>query len=321
MSNPSDSTMWTSLLHAGLAGSFLRLPYVPPSSLALRSHAAKAAIYGIPFDGTTISRTGSNYGPRGIRQASLMSLPYHAMFDFDLVEALSPVDCGDCDVVLGDTAATFERAQRDIGEIIAAGALPVVLGGEHSVTIPAARAVCDHFADPGFILIDNHLDTAMDVGGVKLTHCGPVTRAIEAGFDPAKTVLVGIAGWLNPRGELAYCREQGITVIWLEEIWEHGTAWAVGRALEVAGSARDGVYLSFDIDALDLAFAPGTCVPTSVGLTSREAIELVRGICRPGLIGVDVVEVAPTLDPTVSTCVMAGRVAMEAMAFHAGCGR
>jgi agmatinase len=312
--------MWSSLLHAGLIGSFMRLPYVKPHTENLRSADARAAIYGIPFDATNISRTGANYGPRGIREVSCQFLPYNATLDFDLIDALNPVDCGDCDIALANPQKTFARAQGDIGAILDAGALPVTLGGDHSVTIPAVRAVRERLADPGLVLVDMHLDTAQDVGGEELNHCCPITRAVDAGFDPAKIALVGISGWMNPRSELAYCRERGITIIWLEEIWEHGTAWAVDRALEVAG-AGDGTYLSFDVDSLDAAHAPGTCCPSPGGLTTREAIEIVRGVSRNGLAGVDVVEAAPSLDGTPTTSLIAGRVAIEAMAFHAGAGR
>jgi guanidinobutyrase len=316
----TDSTMWTGLLHGGLAGTFLRVPFVPPQADAIRESGARAAIYGLPFDGTNISRTGANGGPRQMRDVSCMTTTYHAMFDFDLVEESRLVDCGDCSVVLGRADKTFERAQADISQIVAGGAMPVVLGGEHSVTIPAVNAIREHVADPGLVLIDTHLDTAQDVGGELLTHCAPISRAVDAGFDPRKMALIGISGWLNPRAELDYCRERGITVIWLEEIWEHGTRWAVDKALEVAG-AGDGVYLSFDIDSLDAAHAVGTCCPTPGGLTSREAIELTRGVAAGGLIGVDVVEIAPTLDPTPASALMGNRIAMEAIAFANGCGQ
>ena len=159
-----DPTMWTSLLHAGLAGSFMGFPHVPAEAGPLQSHGARAAIYGIPFDATNISRTGANYGPRGIREVSCQFLTYNAMLDFDLAEALSPVDCGDCDIALANPETTFARAQHDLGEILAAGALPVTFGGDHSVTIPAVRAVRGHAADPGLVLVDTHLDTAVDVG-------------------------------------------------------------------------------------------------------------------------------------------------------------
>jgi agmatinase len=313
-----DSTMWTSLLHAGLAGSFLKLPHVPPNAGELRRHGAGAAIYGMPWDSTSISRTGANYGPRGIREISGQFLTYNATWDFDLVDALNPVDCGDCDVVLANAAKTFERAERDIAEILAAGAIPATLGGDHSITIPAVRAVRAKVSNPGLVLIDTHLDTALDVGGEELNHCCPITRAVDTGFDPTKIVLVAISGWMNPRTELRYCREHGITVIWLEEIWERGVKDTVERALDVAGRDTDGVYLSVDVDALDAAYAPGTCVPTPGGLTNRELLELVRGVAGHGLVGVDVVEAAPSLEATSATAGIAGRVIMDALAVHAG---
>ncbi len=314
----ADTTMWTSLLHAGLAGSFLRLPHIPPDAEALTAHGARAAIYGIPWDSTSISRTGANYGPRGIREISSLFLTFNATWDFDLVEALNPVDCGDCDVVLANAARTFERAEADIGAMLTAGALPATIGGDHSVTIPAVRAVSKHVSDPGLVLIDTHLDTAQDVGGEELNHCCPITRAVDAGFDPKKMALLAISGWMNPRTELRYCRERGITVVWLEDIWEKGVAAAVDTALEVAGQGSDGIYLSVDVDSLDAAHAPGTCVPTPGGLTSRELLELVRGVSRNGLVGVDVVETAPSLDSSSATAAIAGRVLMDALAAHAG---
>jgi guanidinobutyrase len=313
----ADPTMWSSLLHAGLAGSFQRFPHVAADAEALREAGAGAAVYGIPFDSTNISRTGANYGPRGMREVSVQLLTYNATFDFDVAEALAPVDCGDCAVIPGDPARTFERAQADIGAILSASALPVILGGEHSITIPAVRAIREHASDPGLVLIDMHLDTAQDVGGEPLSHCCPITRAVDAGFDPEKIVLVGISGWMNPRSELDFCRRHGITVIWLEDIWELGTAQVAERARKIAG-AGDGVYLSFDVDSLDAAHAPGTCCPSPGGLSSREAIDLVRRVSAGGLLGVDVVEVAPSLDGTPTTALIGCRVAVEAMAFHAG---
>lgn len=313
-----DPTMWTSLLHAGLAGSFLKLPHVAADVAALRGHGARAAIYGIPWDSTSISRTGANYGPRGIREISGQFLTYNATWDFDIVEALNPVDCGDCDVILANAEKTFANGERDIGQILEAGAIPATLGGDHSVTIPAVRAVRMHVANPGLVLIDTHLDTAQDVGGELLNHCCPITRAVDAGFDPKHIALLAISGWMNPRTELRYCRELGITVVWLEDIWERGVPAAIEKALEVAGSGTDGIYLSVDVDALDAAYAPGTCVPTPGGLTSREMLELVRGISRHGLVGMDVVETAPSLEATSATAAIAGRVVMDALAAHAG---
>lgn len=322
MANPAqvDPTMWTGLLHAGLAGSFMGLPHIEPREAELRASSVGAAIYGIPFDSGSIGRSGANYGPRGIRNVSYHFMPYSATFDFDFGEALHPCDCGDCEVVPGNAELTFKRAQADLAQILAAGALPVTLGGDHGITIPAVRAVREHVSDPGLVLFDTHLDTAREVAGETLNHCCPIARAVEAGFDPAKIVLMGISGWMNPRSELDYCRENGIAVIWVEEIWERGTAWAIARAREISRAAADGVYVTFDIDCLDAAHAPATCTPTFGGLSSREGIELVRGISDGGLLGLDIVETAPTLESNPVTALMAGRIVVEAMAFHAGAG-
>lgn len=314
----SNDLMWSSLLHGGLAGSFMGLPVVPPRTEALRQAGAGAAFYGIPWDSTSISRTGANYGPRGMREVSCQFLPYSASLDFDLVASLAPVDCGDASVVLANAEKTFAAAQADLEQIVAAGAVPTVLGGDHSVSIPALRAIRAQHERPGLVLIDSHLDTATEVGGETLNHCCPISRAVDAGFDPADIVLVGINGWLNPPAELAFAREHEIAVIWLEEIWEQGTAAVVERALEIAGGRSDGIYLTFDVDSLDAAYAPGTCVPTPGGLSAREAIELVRGVAAGGLLGFDVVEVAPSLDSTSATAALACRLALEALAFHAG---
>jgi len=320
MANPAqlDPTMWSGPLHAGLASSFAGLPLAPPDTAALRAQQAGAAIYGLPFDAGSVGRPGASHGPRAIREISYHHLTYYATLDFDLAAALRPVDCGNCPIVPGNAERTFAQAQVDLGQILAAGALPVLLGGDHSVTIPAVRAVREQLADPGLVLLDTHLDTARHVAGEELNHCCPIARAVDAGFDPAKIVLVGISGWMNPRSELEYCREHGIAVIWLEQIWEYGTAWAVARAREISRAADDGVYMSIDIDCLDSAHAPGTCTPTPGGLSIREALELVRGIARGGLAGVDVVETAPTLETTPATALTAGRFALEAMAYHAG---
>ena len=310
--------MWNSVLHAGLAGTFLRLPYVPPQAEQLRAREAKAAIYGIPWDSMAVGRSGASYGPRGIREiASTQFLSYNAVWDFDLVDALAPVDCGDAPVIPGNPERSFDVAQAAIGEILSGGAVPVILGGDHSVTIPAVRAVAEHVDGAGLVLIDTHLDTALDVGGEQLSNCCPITRAIDAGFAPERTVLIGMSGWMNPRSEIEYCREHGITVIWLEEVWSDGVAATLDRALAIAGGGS-GLYLTVDVDSLDAAYAPGTSVPTPGGLTARELLELVRGLAGAGLAGFDVVETAPSLESTSATAGIATRIVMDGLAAHAG---
>jgi agmatinase len=310
-------TMWNSVLFHGLAGTFLRAPHVPPEAEAIRESRAGAAIYGMPWDSMAVTRSGASYGPRAIREATTLFLPYNATWDFDIQASLGLVDLGDCLTVVGNPEKTFERAQAELAQVLEAGAIPVVLGGDHSVTIPAVRAVADVRPGAGLVLIDAHLDTATDVGGEILSNCCPVSRAIDAGFDPRKTVLVGIGGWMNPREELEYCREHGITVIWLDDVWRMGTAAVVERVLEIAGG-DDGLYLTVDVDAMDGAFGPGTSTPGPSGLTSREMLEIVRGVSAGGLLGLDVVETAPSLEHGERTANMAARIAIDALAAHCG---
>jgi agmatinase len=316
--NSFDETMWTGLLHGGLGGTFMGVPRVELNREAIAASGAKAVIYGFPFDGTTISRSGANYGPRAIREISVQFTNYQATFDFDLFKHLPMADGGDCHVALGNTPKTFARVEADIAEIVAGGAIPVVFGGDHSVSIPVGKAAKKPNTNPGWVQFDTHLDAAPDVGGEELNHCCTITRAVDNGYSPEKMVLVGISGWMNPKTEVKYCRDHGIRVIWLEDIWEHGTLWAAEQILERAGG-DDGFYLTFDVDALDAAHAPGTCAPTPGGMTMREAIEIVRGISSGGLIGLDIAEPAPSLDHSTRTQLMAGRIALEALAFHAGC--
>lgn len=267
---------------------------------------------------TAIGRTGSSYGPRGIRQVSYEFLTYNATFDFDLLTA-NPVDTGDVLVTPANTSKTMAEAQRVISEIISGGALPVGFGGDHSNTIPAVRAVREHYEKPGLAFIDSHLDTAEAVGGETENHCCPVARAVDAGFPPDKMVLIGMTGWENPRSEVEYCRAHGIQVYWCEDVWEKGTRWVIDRAVEIAGDGTDGIYMSVDIDGLDGAFAPATSVPGYGALTAREAIELVRGISAVGLLGFDVPEVAPSLDSsTTRTAGIAGKLCLDAIACHFG---
>jgi agmatinase len=307
-----DDTMWNGLLHSGVAGTFLRAPHVPPLNAALVQSKATAAILGFPWDSTTISRTGSNLGPRAIRAASSQFLSYTLPRDLDLRDIVSLVDCGDVPVVPGDLVGTMNAAEAAVGEILDAGAMPIILGGEHSVTIAGVRAFARRHPGAGLLLIDSHLDTADNVGGVTLSHCSPIARAIEAGFDPKKTVIVGPSGWLNPKSEYQYCLDHGISVIWLEDILADGLAATRAKIRSILAPATE-IYLTVDIDALDLSQAPGTCVPTAGGMMLRELMAILHGLAGLTVNAADVVEVAPALDPAGSTQMVAARIVLETL--------
>jgi agmatinase len=266
-----------------------------------------------------ISRTGTNYGPRALREASEMFSFYNANLDLDLRDGLTMVDCGDVAVTPGGPAISMERGEAMIAEVLAAGALPMMLGGDHSVTIAGVRAFAKARRRPGLILIDQHLDTAMEVGGEPLSHCCPITRAVDAGFDPACIAMIGIGGWMNPKSELQYVREKGIAVFPVEQVEAEGAEAVARKAVAVASKGTDGVYLTVDIDAIDAAYAPGTGVPTPGGLTSREALAIMRTIGAEADVGaIDLVEVSPSWDHDGITSRLGVRLLLDFLGARAG---
>jgi arginase family enzyme len=263
---------FSGLLHAGTGGTFMRLPFVPPKTDILEANNVSAAFVGFPWDSMCISRTGTNYGPRAVREASDQFTFFNANRNVDLRQSYSFADCGDVPVIPGSAVATMARAETIISTILSAGAMPITVGGDHSITIAGVRAFRKTYHNPGLILVDSHLDTADDVGGEPLNHACPIARAVDSGFDPTKIVIVGYNG--------------------------NGT---------------DSVYLTFDIDAIDGAYAPGTGVPAPGGLTSREAIALVSELSKVGLGAMDIVEVSPPYDHDGITSRLAMQIILEAL--------
>lgn len=308
---------FSGLLHAGTGGSFLRTPRLPADAAAIRAAGVTAAVLGFPWDAMCISRTGTNYGPRAIREASDQFSFFNANRGIDLQDHYTFADCGDVPVVPGSAVRTMDMAERMVSAVLEGGAMPITLGGDHSITIACVRAFRKRYANPGLILVDSHFDTAEDVGGEPLSHCCPITRAVDAGFDPAKIVIIGTNGWMNPRNELDYIRRKGITLMPIEDIIEKGPVAVAREAAAIAGNGTDSVYLTFDIDAIDGAYAPGTGVPAPGGMTSREAIALVAELAKVGIGGMDLVEVSPPYDHDGITSRLAVQLILEALAGNA----
>ncbi|PKP85729.1 MAG: agmatinase [Alphaproteobacteria bacterium HGW-Alphaproteobacteria-2] len=304
---------FSGLLHAGTGGSFMRLPRLPADAKALKDAKVTAAILGFPWDAMCISRTGTNMGPKAIRDASDQFSFFNANLGLDLSDHYTFADCGDVPVVPGGAVKTMKLAEDMVNEIMAGGAMPITLGGDHSITIACVRAFAKHVKKPGLILVDSHFDTALEVGGEELSHCCPITRAVDAGFDPRNIVIIGTNGWMNPRNELDYIREKGITLMPLETIIDKGPVAVAREAAEIAGTGTDSVYLTFDIDAIDGAYAPGTGVPAPGGMTSREAIALIRELAKVGIGGLDLVEVSPSYDHDGITSRLAVQLILEAL--------
>ncbi|ACL62408.1 agmatinase [Methylobacterium nodulans] len=292
---------------AGLA-SLMRLPVLTPKEAV--AEPIDIGLFGIPFDSATTNRPGARLGPRGVReQSALMRLVNHAT-GVCPYELCACADLGDVPVNPADVVDTLARIEAFTAPLHAAGLTLLAIGGDHLVTYPLLRTL-GRDAPVGLIHIDAHSDTTDSYfGGAKLTHGTPFRRAIEDGvLDPKRSVQIGIRGTLYARDERRWALDQGIRIIEMERVIAQGLPAVVTEARAVVGAGP--TYLSFDIDSIDPAFAPGTGTPEIGGFTSREALFLVRGLRGLDLVGADVVEVAPPLDPSGTTALVGATFAFE----------
>ncbi|HLV06108.1 MAG TPA: agmatinase [Croceibacterium sp.] len=257
----------------------------------------QVALLGVPMDLGVTNRPGSRFGPRALRAIERIG-PYNHVLDCAPVFELKVADIGDVPFA---SRYRLEQSHADIEahvrKIVEAGVLPVSVGGDHSITHPILKAI-GRDRPVGMIHIDAHCDTGGAFDQTKFHHGGPFRNAVLDGvLDPTRTIQIGIRGPAEYLWEFSY--ESGMTVIHAEEISAMGIPAIIQKALEVVGDGP--TYLSFDIDSLDPAFAPGTGTPEVGGLTTREALELLRGLKGVNLVGGDVVEVAPQYDATTNT--------------------
>lgn len=286
---------------------FMRLPYLP---LERAPGEIDIALLGIPFDGATTNRPGTRLGPRQVREASSLM---RFVNDGTLVapyELCACADVGDLPVNPVDIGDTLSWIEERISFLHGAGVTPLSIGGDHLISYPILRAL-GRDEPVGLIHVDAHSDTG-DVyfGGQKLTHGTPFRRAIEDGvLDPKRVVQIGIRGTMYAADERDWALSQGIRIIDMQEVIGRGVPHAIAEARKVVGQGR--TYFTFDIDSIDPAYAPGTGTPEIGGFTSREALQLVRGLRHLDLIGADMVEVSPPYDPTGGTALVGATIAFE----------
>ncbi len=292
--------------YAGVA-SFMRLPVLAPSAAA---GEIDIGLVGIPFDGATTNRPGARLGPRAVREASTGTRQFNPATGVAPYALAACADLGDVPVNPLDAADTCRRIEAFHGGLRAGGVVPLSIGGDHLVTYPILRALADG-RPLGLVHIDAHSDTDDgQYGGMRLTHGTPFRRAVEDGvLDPRRTVQIGIRGSLDAADERDWACAQGIRILTMEETLARGLPEIVAEARAIVGEVP--AYLSFDIDSLDPAYAPGTGTPEMGGFTAREALYLVRGMQGLDLVGADLVEVAPPLDPTGVTALAGGTLAFE----------
>ena len=293
--------------YAGLL-TYGTLPYTQdPAEL----EGIDVAIVGAPTDDLVSDRPGARFGPRAIRAASCPSGP-HLEASVDAMAELRMVDYGDAAVVPADPVRTHEAIERTVGEVLAAGAIPIVLGGDHSIAEPDIRACAGRYRPLGLVHFDTHTDTGTEVFGVEVSHGTPMYRLVEQGHvDPSRYVQIGLRGyWPGPQ-EFAWQQERGITSFFMHDVRELGIKAVVDRALEIVGEGP--AYATVDVDVLDPAFAPGTGTPEPGGMTSADLLWACRTLAeRLELVGAEVVEVIPTAVGSADvTALVADRIVRE----------
>ena len=301
--------------------SFLSAPHVPVDRLA--GSGARAALLGFPFDGANaaIERPGSANGPRGLRIASNMCFPWSFEWDVDLFEAYGLVDCGDAPLAIGNVERTHELVQAALEAILAAGAIPVAIGGDHSLCIPGARALSRALGPDkrmGYLQIDAHLDAGDEIGGERQTNCNGLIRATELpNLSVENMAVIGIRGTINVRDWWDAVRERDIPVVPMSTLRREGVEQTVSGVLDRVWDGVDAVYVTFDTDSIDSAFAPGTTGPEPGGFTSHEIIRIGQMIGERGLTAVDNVELCPVYDPSGITARLVWEVISQMLYAHA----
>ena len=279
---------------------FLGAPFIEARLESLKMHGARAALLGIPYDMGGIYRTGTAAGPRGLRDASRQYGGYFFDDDVDLLETYRLVDCGDPPMVPANPQKCRAATKAAAKEIIRSGAIGIFIGGDHSIPIPLGEALSEETVGKiGYIVFDANMDAEEEVDGELNSNWSEVCRLTELpNIDPHNMVLIGIRGSLNTRRQTDYLRQRGVRVIGMREVIERGITEVMTEALALAGRGTNALYVSFDTDGIDAAYAPGTSGPEPGGLTAREILTAARMIGRHGLTMFDIVEYCPAYDPS-----------------------
>ena len=285
---------------------FMRLPHVPLEQAA----DIDIGLIGIPWDAGTTNRPGARFGPRQVREMSALMREVHPVSHIKPYVLANCADLGDVEVHPIDLMESLAQIEQFHGEVHAHGIVPLSVGGDHLLTLPVMRGICREGA-VGMVHIDAHTDTNdLSWGTQKFTHGTPFRRAIEENLlDPKRTVQIAIRGTQYSETDLDWGRQQGIRIITIEDFHALGLEGVLAAARQAVGDGP--TYLSFDVDSLDPAFAPGTGTPEVGGLTTIEAQRLLRGLRGIDFVAADVVEVSPPFDPSGNTALVAASMMFE----------
>ncbi len=269
-----------------------------------------ACFVGVPFDLGTSNRSGARFGPRQIRAESALLRPYNMATRAAPFDSLQIADIGDVAINAFNLPDSIARIESAFERIVTERCRPITLGGDHTITLPILRALRRRYGPLGLVHVDAHADVNDSMFGEKIAHGTPFRRAVEEGLiDGRRVVQIGLRGTGYQADDFDWCRRQGFRVVQAEACWHRSLAPLMA---EVAQALRGGpVYLSFDIDGLDPAFAPGTGTPEIGGLSTAQGLEIVRGLRGLDLVGADLVEVAPPYDPLGTTALVGANLAYE----------
>jgi agmatinase len=295
--------------YAGLL-TYAGLPYTQdPAELV----GMDVAIVGAPVDDLTSDRPGTRFGPRAIRTAGCPPGP-HLEARVDALDVLRVVDFGDAPVVPSDPLGNHAAIERTVGRVVAAGAIPIVLGGDHSIAEPNVKAVAAVHGPVALVHFDSHADTGEEVFGVEISHGTPMYRLVRDGHvEGSRYVQIGLRGYWPGEKEFAWQAEHGITSFFMHDLRDRGIRAIVAETVAIVGEGP--VFLTVDVDVLDPAFAPGTGTPEPGGMTSADLLWACRELAsRLQIVGMDVVEVIPTGVASADvTALVAERIVREAL--------
>jgi agmatinase len=268
------------------------------------------AVMGVPFDTGSSLLVGSRFGPEAIRSASVILKPCNYFHEVTIFDFLSGVDYGDLPVVPGYHKESNVSIKDALLPVIKRGVTPILLGGDHSITLPELQAIHQVHGPVGLIHFDSHSDTNDQYYGQSLNHGTPFRRAVEEGLlDVGRSIQVGLRGTLYREDDLDESRDLGFDIVNAVEAHEMGMKALAEKIKQRAGQGP--VFVTFDIDFVDPAFAPGTGTREVGGFTSAQTLEVIRGLTGLDFVGFDVVEVLPAIDPSGITALLAANIAYE----------
>jgi guanidinobutyrase len=311
LNQPNQPLSGNDMPRFGGIATMMRLPH------ATSTHGLDACFVGVPLDIGTSNRSGARFGPRQIRTESVLLRPYNMATRAAPFDSLQVADIGDVATNPYDLKDSMRLIEAAYDEIIADGCRPITLGGDHTIAWPILRALHKKYGQVAVVHIDAHADVNDTMFGEKIAHGTPFRRAVEDGLLQCdKVTQIGLRGTGYHADDFDWCRAQGFTVVQAEACWNKSLAPLMEQVRERVGTTP--VYLSFDIDGLDPAFAPGTGTPEVGGLTVQQGLEIVRGMQGLNVVGADLVEVSPPYDQAGTTALVGANLAFEMLCVMPG---